>query len=169
MKKIADSGDAGQTQQSLRALASHWLEPSRVPKKFRIITDTSEFIRIDYDDIVVLDNSPFLIRHNQKEGRFGLDEQPKFWVKSAIDLSDGSKKIIKLVFHERFQARIGNLLIDCIRSPLKEARILDLVRGHVNFMQGYSGPGRRLQYCEGNRFHLRTDDGRLCLLRRHKT
>jgi hypothetical protein len=66
-----------------------------------------------------------------------MDEQPKFWVKSAIDLSDGSKKIIKLVFHERFQARIGDLFFDCARSPLKEARILDLVREHINFMHGY--------------------------------
>ena len=138
MKKIAGVGDVRHTQQGLRDLASQWLEPSRVPKKFRIITDTSEFIRIEYDDIVVLDNSPFLIRHNQKEGRFGMDEQPKFWVKSAIDLSDGSKKIIKFVFHERFQARIGDLFFDCARSSSKEARILDLVREHVNFMHGYS-------------------------------
>jgi len=138
MKKIASIGDVGHTQQSLRDLASQWIEPSRFPNRFRIITDTSEFIRVDYDDIVILDNSPFLIRHNQKEGRFGIDDQPKFWVKSAIDLSDGSKKIIKLVFHERFQARIGDLRFDCVRSPLKEARILDLVREHVNFMHGYS-------------------------------
>jgi serine/threonine protein kinase len=137
MKKIAAGGDVGHTQQGLRDLAAQWLEPSRIPKKFRIITDTSEFIRIEYDDIVVLDNSPFLIQHNQKEGRFGMDDQPKFWVKSAIDLSDGSKKIIKLVFHERFQASIGDLSFDCVRSALKEARILDLVREHVSFMHGY--------------------------------
>lgn len=131
-------GDDGQTQQSLRDLASRWLEPFRVPKRFRIITDTSNFIRVDYDDVVILDNRPFLIRHNQKEGRFGLDDEPKFWVKSAIDLCDGSKKIIKLVFHERFQARIGDLLFDCARSPVKEARILNLVREHDHFMHGYS-------------------------------
>lgn len=138
MTKNNPVGDVGNTQQGLRALASQWLEPSRLPKRFRIITDTSEFIRVAYDDIVVLDNSPFLIRHNQKEGRFGMDEQPKFWVKSAIDLTDGSKKIIKFVFHEQFQARIGNLFFDCARSSSKEARILNLVREHVNFMQGYS-------------------------------
>ncbi len=137
MTKNAGIGYVGYTQQGLRDLASQWLEPYRVPKSFRIITDTTEFIRIDYDDIVVLNNSPFLIRHNQKEGRFGMDEQPKFWVKSAIDLSDGSKKIIKLVFHERFQARIGDLFFDCARSASKEARILNLVREHVSFMHGY--------------------------------
>jgi hypothetical protein len=138
MTNIAGDGHAGHTQQSLRDLAAQWIEPSRIPKKFRVITDTTEFIRVDYDDIVILDNNPFLIRHNQKEGRFGMDDQPKFWVKSAVDLSDGSKKIIKLVFHERFQAQIGDLLFDCARSPLKEARILELVREHANFMHGYS-------------------------------
>lgn len=140
MTEIAGSSDVRLTQQGLRDLASRWLEPSRIPKEFRIITDTSEFIRIEYDDIVILDDSPFLIRHNQKEGRFGLDEQPKFWVKSAIDLSDGSKKIIKLVFHESFQARVGNLFFDFTRSAMKEARILELVREHVNFMHGHSVP-----------------------------
>jgi serine/threonine protein kinase len=138
MKKIEGGGDDMHNQQNLRNLASQWVEPSRIPMKFRIIRDTSEFIRVDYDDIVILDNSPFLIRHNQKEGRFGMDDQPKFWVKSAIDLSDGSKKIIKLVFHERFQAQIGDLLFDCARSPSKEARILNLVKGHASFMHGYS-------------------------------
>ena len=138
MIKNADAGNVAHTQQSLRVLASQWLEPSRVPKSFRIITDTSEFIRFGYDDIVVLDNSPFLIRHNQKEGRFGMDEQPKFWVKSAIDLSDGSRKIIKFVFRERFEAQIGDLFFDCARSASKEARILDLVREHDSFMHGYS-------------------------------
>lgn len=138
MEKIAGAGDVGYTQQGLRDLASQWLDPSRFPKSFRIITDTSEFIRVEYDDIVVLNGRPFLMRHNQKEGRFGVDDQPKFWVKTAIDLTDGTKKIIKLVFHERFQARIGDLLFDCVRSPAKEARILDIVREHANFMHGYS-------------------------------
>ncbi len=137
MTTTAGSRDVGQTQQGLWDLASRWVGPSRVPKKFRIITDTSEFIRIEYDDIVILGNSPFLIRHNQKEGRFGMDDQPKFWVKSAIDLTSGSKKIIKLVFQEQFQARIGNLLFDFTRSASKEARILDLVREHASFMHGY--------------------------------
>ena len=40
MKMIAGVGDIGHTQLGLRDLASQWLEPSLVPKKFRIITDT---------------------------------------------------------------------------------------------------------------------------------
>ena len=45
---------------------------------------------------------------------------------------------MKLVFHERFQATVGGIVFDCYRSPQKEARILDLTRGHPRFMQGFS-------------------------------
>lgn len=110
----------------------------KVPKKVKIITDTSDYFKVDYDDVVMLAGRPYLIRHNQKEGRFGIDEQPKFWVKKAIDLTDGSIKIIKLTFLERFTAKIGEISFECFRSPQKEARILDIVRGDQRFMQGFS-------------------------------
>lgn len=127
----------------LRELASRWLEPERVPGKFRVFTDTSDFYRIDYDDVVVLGGRPYLIRNNEREGRFGIDEQQKFWVKRAIDLADGSRKILKLVFHESFKARVGPLVFDCVRSPVKEARVLDIVRSHPNFMRGFSAEDSR--------------------------
>jgi hypothetical protein len=71
-----------------------------------------------------------------REGRFGLDDEPKYWVRKAVDLLNGSRKIIKLVFHEEIEARIGDIVFKCVRSPGKEADILKLVRGHTNFMQG---------------------------------
>lgn len=109
----------------------------KVPKQFKVISDTSDFFRIEYNDVVVLGNRPFWVKRYEKEGRFGIDDQPKFWVRRAIDLLDGSTKILKLVFHEGFDCKIGNLVIKCFRSPRKEARILDLVAGHKNFMHGY--------------------------------
>ncbi|MFQ3573631.1 MAG: hypothetical protein SNJ53_03255 [Thermodesulfovibrionales bacterium] len=109
-----------------------------IPKNLNIITDTTNFFSINYGDIVLLDNRPYLIRHDQKEGRFGIDEQPKFWVKKAIDLVDGTQKIMKLTFLERFMSKVGDLTFECFRSPKKEARILDLVRGDKRFMQGFS-------------------------------
>jgi hypothetical protein len=112
--------------------------PARVPEKIKIVTDTSDFFRVDYGDVVVLDGRPYLVRNYEREGRFGIDEEPKFWVKRAIDLLDGSVKIMKLVFHEQFQARVGGVVFDCVRSAKKEARILDIVRAHPNFMQGFS-------------------------------
>ena len=122
----------------LKEKIAHWLGPDRVPKQLNIITDTSDFYRVDYNDIVILGDKPYLVRNNEKEGRFGIEEQEKFWVKRARDLSDGSVKIIKLVFHERFQARVGGIVFECFRSPKKEARILDLTKGHSRFMQGFS-------------------------------
>jgi serine/threonine protein kinase len=126
------------SQQVLRNLASRWLDPADLPKNFRICTDTTDFFRVDYNDVLILDDHPYLVRCNEKEGRFGIDDEPKFWVKRSTDLLDGSKKIIKLVFNERFQARVGPITFDCVRSPAKEARVLSLVKGHPNFMQGFS-------------------------------
>ncbi|MBL7178798.1 MAG: hypothetical protein ISS65_01115 [Desulfobacterales bacterium] len=103
-----------------------------------IHTDTTEFFQVGYDDVVVLGEKIYLVRHNAKEGRFGLDDEEKFWVKRAFDLQDGSRKILKLVFHERFTARIGDIEFECFRSPRKEGRILELVRNHKNFMHGYA-------------------------------
>jgi hypothetical protein len=91
---------------------------------------------VDYDDAVILDGVPYLVRNNEREGRFGLDDEPKFWVKRAIDLRNGELKVLKWVFKEFFRARIGSLVFECVRSPQKEARILELVRGREDFMQG---------------------------------
>ena len=126
------------SQDELREMISSWLPPSRVPGKIKIITDTSNFINVDFDDVVILGGRPYLVRHCEREGRFTIDEQPKFWVRRAIDLSDGTKKVIKMVFHEKFTTDVGGVLFDCFRSPRKEARILDKVRGHQKFMQGIS-------------------------------
>jgi len=107
-------------------------------RSVKIHTDTTDFFKVGYDDVVVLDKKAYLIRHNAKEGRFGLDEEEKFWVKRAFDLQDGSRKILKLVFHERFTAHIGDIEFECFRSPKKEARVLELVGNHKNFMHGYA-------------------------------
>jgi hypothetical protein len=125
-------------ESELRDMIARWVEPHRVPKRPRIATDTSDFFKVDYDDVVIFDSHPYLVRNCEREGRFGIDDEPKFWVRRAIDLVDGSTKIIKMVFHERFRARAGDITFDCVRSPLKEALILDMVRGHPNFMQGFS-------------------------------
>ncbi len=126
------------TQAELHEMISSWLKPSRVPKRFNTHTDTSNFFNVNFDDVVILGGRPYLIRHCEREGRFTIEEQPKFWVKRAIDLIDGSKKVIKMVFHEKFTTEVGGVTFDCFRSPGKEARILDMVRGHQKFMQGFS-------------------------------
>lgn len=101
-----------------------------------IISDTTEFMSIKSDDILDLGGAFYLVRGEEVEGRFGLDGEPKYWVKRVIDLQDGSSKIIKLVFHEKFLMQLGSEQILCFRSSLKEARILDKVRDDLSFMQG---------------------------------
>ena len=110
--------------------------PAGGPSRFKVIIDTSDFFRLDYNDVVMLGGEPFWIKGYEKEGRFGLDDEPKIWVKYVVDLETGVKKLLKLVFHESFETRVGGVVINCFRSPGKEARILDLVRDHPNFMHG---------------------------------
>jgi hypothetical protein len=147
-------GDNGFTERELRGMIRKWVPPDRVPKKVKI-KDTSDFFRVDYDDVVVLGGVPYFVRNNEREGRFGLEDEQKFWVKRSINLLNGEVKILKWVFRERFDARIGDLVFECVRSPQKEARILELVRGREDFMQGTteqdsSGhPLRILDYIRG--------------------
>jgi hypothetical protein len=106
------------------------------PREIRLIENTSEFMDIHADDILELGGEYYLVRGDEFEPRFGLEGDPKFWVKKAIDLSDGSSKIIKLVFHESCHMGIGELRIRCYRSPEKEARVLDKMRDDPSFMHG---------------------------------
>jgi len=103
----------------------------------RIFGDTSDFTRIDYGDIIHVDNRYFLVVGYTKEGRFGIEEQPKQWVPKVYDLESGERKILKLVFHENFTLTLGELQVTCYRRPEKEARVLNLVHGNTMFMQGY--------------------------------
>src|SRR5512139_3513527 len=129
------AGNGGYSEKELLRMIKQWVPRDRVPKRVRV-KDTADFFRVDYDDVVVLNYVPYFIRNNEREGRFGLDDEQKFWVKRALNLLTGDVKILKWVFKERFEARIGNFVFECVRSPQKEARILELVRGRPEFMQG---------------------------------
>jgi serine/threonine protein kinase len=104
----------------------------------RIVTDTTNCMDIRRGDILRFDNYNYVIRGNRYETRFGIADQPKYWVFGAIDLDSGKKKIIKTVFHEEFKVRIGIFKIRCFRSPEKEGDVLRLVKGDSRFMQGFS-------------------------------
>jgi len=147
------------SQIELRQKASRWLPLDQGLRRFRIHTDTTDFLRVEYGDVVVLGGWPYLILHNAREGRFGLDDEVKFWVKRAIDLESGRLKIIKLVFYEKFTSHIGGVAFNCFRSPKKEARILELVADHENFMHGYAIEDQQgnivrvLDFIEGKTLH----------------
>ena len=133
------SGSTGYSEKELRGMIRKWVTADRVPKRIQV-KDTSDFFRVDYDDVVVLGGVPYLVRNNEREGRFGLEDEPKFWVKRSINLLNGTLKVLKWVFKEHFEAKIGELVFECVRSPQKETRILDLVRGRDDFMQGTTVP-----------------------------
>ncbi|MDH3921903.1 MAG: serine/threonine protein kinase, partial [Desulfobulbaceae bacterium] len=142
----------------LQDMIAAYLGSNSVPQRFKIITDTSDFFRVDYNDVVMLGGVPYLMRNYTREGRFGLDDEPKYWVRKAIDLKNREAKIIKLVFHEEIEARVGDLVFKCVRSPGKEAAILEMVAGHRNFMQGIAirdtagNIVRILDFIQGKRF-----------------
>ncbi|HEY5998599.1 MAG TPA: hypothetical protein VI078_04765 [bacterium] len=152
------AASAAYTEEMVRGLLARSGASQRPPERIRLIADTTDFFGVESDDVLVLDGTPYLIRNYEREGRFGLDDEPKYWVRRAIDLLDGSTRVLKFEFHEEFETRIGGVSIRRFRSPRKEARILDLVRGQRHFMQGrwaLDGAGnnvRILEFIRGRRY-----------------
>jgi hypothetical protein len=102
----------------------------------RVVTDTSDYMAIDRDHIVDVGSELFLVNLTEKEKRFGLEGEPKFWVKRCLALSSGKTHILKMVFVETFRAQVGNHQFICRRDPDKEAAVLQRFRGDPRFMQG---------------------------------
>ncbi|SHE28871.1 hypothetical protein SAMN02745206_00028 [Desulfacinum infernum DSM 9756] len=129
------------------------------PAVLRIHTDTTQFMDIRAGDCILVEDRIFYVRGEEFEGRFGLDGEPKFWVKRVVDLADGSRKIVKLAFFESFHMRLGEERIRCFRSPHKESRILEKTAGDVRFMQGRTfydtagNPVRVLERISGKPFY----------------
>jgi hypothetical protein len=132
----ADGVSAG--AEALKKRIRELLGNSRAPEAIRVVRDTTDFVNVERGDVLLLSGRHYLVRGDEREGRFGLDEEPKFWVKRAVDLASGDVKVIKLCFTEKFTFSVGEIAFDFFRSPGKEARLLDKVRGHAGFMQGFS-------------------------------
>ncbi len=96
----------------------------------------ADFFAINRGDVVSLDGNYYIISGNARERSFGLDDEPKHWVKYAYDVSTGKRKVIKLVYLEQFDLKYGEFVVRCYRSPAKEGRALQAVKGHPYFMQG---------------------------------
>lgn len=101
----------------------------------RLFTDTSDIFSIDRGDTIQIAGNRYMITGHERERRFGIDD-PKFWVKRAVDLETGKKKILKLTFKESFVTHMGGASIRCFRNPKKEAMILEAVKDHPHFMHG---------------------------------
>lgn len=107
-----------------------------VKKPIRVIEHAFDYTAIEPEMVLRLGDADYYILSEAREGRFGIDEQPKMWVKYAFDLQSGQRKIIKLPFYEQFSARIGPFRVRCVRKPDKESRVLKLVENDLRFMQG---------------------------------
>jgi hypothetical protein len=103
--------------------------------KGRVIEDTTNFVTIDYEDEILVGQRRYTVTGHEREFRFGI-EDPKYWVKRAVDKETREKKIIKLAFFESFDITLGGVKIKRFRNPDKEGEILELVKDHPNFMHG---------------------------------
>jgi hypothetical protein len=129
---------------SVKELLDRFQPSYPLPPRYcgRVYTDTTDFSNISYGDVISVGGKHFLVLRDEAERRFGI-EDPKYWVKRCTCLETGESTILKLVFHEQFPVQIGHLTIQCYRSPEKEGRILELVKGDVRFMQGESARDER--------------------------
>ncbi|MFH2128612.1 MAG: serine/threonine protein kinase, partial [Pseudomonadota bacterium] len=57
-------------------------------RQTRLITDTTNFMNLELGDVLEVEGRRFVLKGTEYEGRFGLDEQPKYWVKRAVDWED---------------------------------------------------------------------------------
>ena len=119
----------------VKELMKRWLPESSMRRFGEVYTDTSEFMKISYGDVILVGGLHYLVLRDEAERKFGI-EDPKFWVKRCRLLEGNEPRILKLVFHESFTQQLGEFRIKSYRSEAKEARILDLVRGDERFMQG---------------------------------
>jgi hypothetical protein len=91
-----------------------------IPSAINIVDDTTEFMNIDRGDVLMLDNTPYFVKSNEREIGFGMDGDPKYWVKRTLNLNTGELQIIKLVFHEKFSQKV------LLKAPEFQAKRLKL-------------------------------------------
>jgi len=124
-------------EQSVEELVARLRPGYRLGRVGRVVDDTSEFMAIGQGDVLRLAGRHYLVFKDAMERRFGYVDA-KFWVKKCLELETGERRIVKLVFHESFPLRVGDVSVLCFRSPAKEARVLETVRGDGRFMQGFA-------------------------------
>jgi hypothetical protein len=124
-------------ERSVKELVAGLRPGYRLGRFGRVVDDTSQFMDIGYGDVLRLAGRHYLVFKDAMERRFGYVDA-KFWVKKCLELETGERRIVKLVFHESFPLRVGDVSVLCFRSPAKEARVLDTVRGDERFMQGFT-------------------------------
>jgi signal peptidase I len=123
--------------ETVKQILNRFQSDAYMGRQGKVYTDTSDFMRITGGDVIVFKDGHYLVLRDEVERSYGI-EDPKYWVKRCRHLESGERRLLKLVFYEKFFLQMGDIKITCYRSPRKEARILDLVRGDLRFMQGFS-------------------------------
>ncbi len=62
------AGNGGYSEKELLRMIRKWVPRDRVPKRVKV-KDTADFFRVDYDDVVVLNDVPYFVRNNEREGQ----------------------------------------------------------------------------------------------------
>jgi hypothetical protein len=106
------------------------------PEEITVHRKLDDFFSINRGDVIVLDGRHYVVSGNARERSFGLDDEPKHWVKFVFEVPTGKRKVIKLIFQEQFFLNYGEYRIRCFRNPAKEGSALERVRGNPYFMQG---------------------------------
>jgi len=125
----------------------------------RVLEDTTDFYGVEYGDVILLNDVGYLVRGTESEKKFGLEGEPKPWVKSCIDLVTGERKIIKLTFLEEFSCTIEGLKFTCLRNPEKEARDPRKGEGTPRVHAGLFSSGRWRKCRQGSGSHSRQEPG----------
>ncbi|QJB55222.1 serine/threonine protein kinase [Pseudodesulfovibrio sp. zrk46] len=120
---------------TVRELVERYQPDVNVRPGGSVYSDTTEFMSIGPGDVIAVEGRHYLVHRDAVERGLAYKDT-KFWVKKAMELETGEAKLLKLVFHESFHLKWGVVKVKCYRSPRKEARMLDLVRGDSRFMQG---------------------------------
>lgn len=120
---------------TVRELVKRFRPGLKISRYGELFKDTSEFMSIGPGDVIAVGDRHFLVHRDAVEQGFAYKDT-KFWVKKCMELETGDPKLLKLVFHESFFLKYGAVSIKCYRSPRKEGRMLDLVRGDLRYMQG---------------------------------
>ena len=69
--------DGALSREQIHGMASRWMARPPEAGALRIVTDTSDFFRLETGDVLLLGGKPYLMRSSVREARFGLDDEVK--------------------------------------------------------------------------------------------
>jgi hypothetical protein len=138
---VKDENETNYSPEKLKEMIAACVGPEKVPKQVLIHTDTTDFYRIDYDDVVVLVGRPYLVRNNEREGRFGIFGLGNILVYLAgrgdvtvQNLKQNNSPAYNLLFHEDVNIIFNNRLVNLKKVYPYIPDSLNLVMMHFSLV-----------------------------------